>query len=800
VNSRRGFIRRIGAASLLPLSGQQAAASDSFRLTAETPGRIVLSPEASLSEKWGAEQLSAFLEQMTGLRLPILTAIPAAGNGPVIAVGRSAFTDRAAVQVAEGEACRLKTDGRTLIIAGGRERGTMYGVFCFLEKLGCRWYTADVARIPRIPHFSVRAIDESISPAFAYREVFFTEAQGREWSARNRLNGHFHQLDESVGGKISYQPFAHSFYDLVPPADYFESHPEYFALFAGERRKENAQLCLTNVNVVRIANERVRQWLKERPAVSVISVSQNDGGGWCECEFCRQVIQEEGGAISGLLLRFVNQIARSNPDVTIDTLAYQATADPPLRVRPLLNVQIRLCPIEACQAHPVQACAYNQQFRERLSAWSRIAPRLILWQYSMNFSHFLLPFPNERAMMLDIPRLHQAGVSGVFVEGAGSEGAFGENAELRSYLAARLLWNPGIDASAEIRGFLDSVYGPASPLMQRYFQLRYRDADHLWIDQGVTSGYLTGRFLRDGRVLLNRARAAAATPAARARINRQLLSLDYIETLRGRRFQMTGDVYRPSQSADKLASFVEKAKSLSITRLREGYPIEAQAREFEQMTTDYPVVKLDGDVAIVPALGARVLWGTRFRIPDPGEYLYPAAGGLYMNVASHLMGRTQRVVWRTRTAAPQAAVVEGESETGLKIELEIHVANGVLTLRARAHNPGPGAQPVVLRCQAELVFGNARLEYPGAAVALESAPANLDLRGAARPSREWSVVTAQERITNRFRGDEVERCVANWSPREPRQLILGLVSPETILKSGDSLVLSSDYSVTAAAA
>ena len=188
MDSRRGFIRTIGAASLLPLSDHEAVASDSFRLAAETPGRIVLSPEASLSEQWAAQQLSAFLEQMTGLRLPVLTAIPAASGGPVIAVGRSALTDRAGVQVPQGESCRLKTDGRTLIIAGGRERGTMYGVFCFLEKLGCRWYTADVAEIPSIPGFSVRAVDESISPAFAYREVFFTEAQGREWSARNRLN------------------------------------------------------------------------------------------------------------------------------------------------------------------------------------------------------------------------------------------------------------------------------------------------------------------------------------------------------------------------------------------------------------------------------------------------------------------------------------------------------------------------------------------------------------------------------------------------------------------------------------
>ena len=116
-----------------------------------------------------------------------------------------------------------------------------------------------------------------IGPGFEYREVFFTEAQGREWSARNRLNGHFHQLDEGVGGKVIYMPFAHSFYELAPPDRYYGSHPEYFALVNGRRRRESAQLCLTNAEVLRLAVRQAEQWLAENPEVSIVSISQNDG-------------------------------------------------------------------------------------------------------------------------------------------------------------------------------------------------------------------------------------------------------------------------------------------------------------------------------------------------------------------------------------------------------------------------------------------------------------------------------------------------------------------------------------------
>jgi hypothetical protein len=361
---------------------------------------------------------------------------------------------------------------------------------------------------------------------------------GREWSARNRLNGHFHQLDDGVGGKIIYLPFAHSFYDLVPPDRHFENHPEYFSLVDGRRRRERAQLCLTNAEVLRLAVEQAEQWLTAHPDVSIVSVSQNDSGGWCECEPCRQVIKEEGGAVSGLALRFVNRVAErladSHPGKMVDMLAYQETANPPSTARPLSNVQIRFCPIDACQAHSYRTCVYNRPFRERLEQWSRIAPRLHIWQYSINFSHYLAPFPNYDELISDMPMFQRAGVSGVFIEGAVSNGGGGD-AELRSYLAARLLWKPDLDAAAEIREFLGAVYGPAAPLMRKYFVLRQnevRRGQHLWIDQNVDAPYLTRDFLRHGRALLRSASLEAANSGARRRIERQLLSIDYVETMR----------------------------------------------------------------------------------------------------------------------------------------------------------------------------------------------------------------------------------------------------------------------------
>jgi len=327
---------------------------------------ICLSSSASPSEQRGAQELQKFLEQMSGARLPIVSDT---GKLPrdLILVGRSKASDRMKLGIDYArlgdEGFVLKTAGRRLVSAGGRLRGTMYGVYTFLDRLGCRWFTREVSRIPRMPTIRVAALDLMQQPAFEYREPYFTEAFDKDWAARNRVNGASMKLDQSTGGKVTYYPFVHSFNQMIPPEKYFRSHPEWFSLIDGVRRADHSQLCLTNPELLKESVKNVLEWIRTHPQARIISVSQNDWTGWCECDNCRRVEQEEGGAHSGPLLRFVNAVAaeveKKYPDKLIDTLAYWYTEDPPAKVRPRPNVRIRLCPIGACQAPPYEKCPRN---------------------------------------------------------------------------------------------------------------------------------------------------------------------------------------------------------------------------------------------------------------------------------------------------------------------------------------------------------------------------------------------------------------------------------------------------------
>jgi alpha-glucuronidase len=95
---------------------------------------IVLAAQASPSEQRAAKELQRFIEEMSGARLPVITDDqPARGN--LVLVGDSSALRKLKIQAPSGpESFVIQTAGKTLVIAGGRQRGTMYGVYTFLDK------------------------------------------------------------------------------------------------------------------------------------------------------------------------------------------------------------------------------------------------------------------------------------------------------------------------------------------------------------------------------------------------------------------------------------------------------------------------------------------------------------------------------------------------------------------------------------------------------------------------------------------------------------------------------------------
>jgi len=521
---------------------------------------IVVSPACSPSEQYAAEELQEFLKQIAGVRLPILRT-PV--QGPMLLVGNSPAVGELPVDIdfeALGdEGFVIKTVGPHLVLAGGRPRGTLYACYEFLDKyLGCRWFTPEVSHIPHRDTVDLPHIDYQKIPALEYRDTDYYEACEGQWAARNRLNGHFAHLQEKHGGHITYAGFVHTFNRLVPPEDYFQEHPEYFSEIDGQRTAEQAQLCLTNPDVVEIATDRVHQWLRENPQASIVSVSQNDWYGYCQCDRC-QALAEHEGSQAGPILHFVNQIADNIrdefPDVAVDTLAYQYSRKPPKHVRPRDNVIVRLCSIECCFTHPLASCdsQNNQLFSQDIRQWAEICDRLYVWDYVTDFYHFLVPFPNLHSLQPNVKFFVAHNVRGLFEEGNSSPG--GEFAQLRSYLLARCLWDPDCDWEQQMDEFLQAYYGPAAQPIAEYIEMLHQkvaqDDIHLGCCESsnmlatATSAHLTEETISAADRLFDAAEAAVAdSMELLARVKAARLPVQFVKIARREEFVPSQLEYR----------------------------------------------------------------------------------------------------------------------------------------------------------------------------------------------------------------------------------------------------------------
>ncbi|MBL9136137.1 MAG: DUF4838 domain-containing protein [Verrucomicrobiales bacterium] len=506
----------------------------------KTRYRLVVGAQASESERWAASELRRWIQDVSGVSLADGSEADATDDH-VIVVGWNSRSERllgpGAGPLKDGdESFTYRSVGPALVLWGGRQRGTLYAVMSFLEReMGVRFYTPRVTVAPRKARYVFTGLFHSEAPGVRVRNDFYYEAFDPVWAARNRINGSMsHRVQP--GGVESYWS-VHTFFPLMPPEEFFEKHPEYYSLLDGKRTADHAQLCLTHPDVLRIITERIRRRMRESPEYLIYDVSQNDWANPCQCRDCQAIVDREGSQ-SGPVIQFVNQVAdqvkAEFPDKFIGTLAYQYTRKPPRTVKPRENVVVRFCSIECCFAHDFESCPENRSFVEDMNGWAAIAPHIYIWDYVVNFSHYLLPYPNFRVLKPNIQffRDHQA--IGI-MEQAAYQSRGGEFAELRSYLIAKLLWNPEADVEAVIDDFMFGYYGRAGQFVRAYFHLlhgRLTPETHIHLGLQPDDKLFSDDFVREAEALFDRADAVADTEEIRQRVDLARLPILYLKCKR----------------------------------------------------------------------------------------------------------------------------------------------------------------------------------------------------------------------------------------------------------------------------
>ena len=494
---------------------------------------IVVDNEAIPSENYAAKEFQRFFEQATGILLPIRNTETYGSNQVYIGTGKALVDGGVMVDVSElgEEGLHIIIKKNSLVIVGGRPRGTLYGVYQFLEdELGVQFLTYDHTHIPDCSNAKIACREYVYKPPFSFRWSYYAENSKRpEFAARLRVNTVTD--DPKLGGKTGQNLISHSFHKLVPFGKYGKDHPEYYALVDGKRdtdtRWAGPQLCVTNPDVIKVTAENAISFIDQGHFENV-SVSQADTDRYCRCDRCQELNNREGSPM-GSQLAFVNAVAelveKAHPNVKVGTLSYWYTRKPPKTIKPRKNVQIQLCSIECCTLHPIDDPSYprNREFCRDVNEWGKICGDVWFWNYNTNFTAYDLPFPNLRSIGPNVRYFLRNGGKGVFMQANGN-GTSGELSDLRNYLISRLLWNPELDDQKLIKEFVELHYGFAAQPILEYIEMLHGNAEESGVHPNCfpkpEEVGLRPEIARKALGYFNRALKLADNDAVRARVEK----------------------------------------------------------------------------------------------------------------------------------------------------------------------------------------------------------------------------------------------------------------------------------------
>ena len=413
------------------------------------------------NELYAAKELVKYLKFATGVELPLSPDTVRYENE--ILIGATAAGYPFDYDPGEGDALLIATDGGRLYISGSPKRGTLYGVYEFLEKYaGYRFFASDCEVVYKAERIDLpEGIKDLQSSDMTYRDIYAYDTFKGAFAAKRKINGFYmRSFSKEEGGC---EEFAGGNGGFV--------HTMTRLFYIGKDLYR--QPCLTDPENLAVAKMNVRGMLERYPESRFVCVSQNDNNYCCRCKNCAAVNRAEGSE-AGTLIRFINELAddiRDDfPDVKIITLAYMYSSKPAVTL-PRDNVVIELCAYDFCGAHPYGGCPANAEFLDQLKGWHAVTDQLFIWDYVADFNCDYAPFMNFDAIYDNFVSYRENGVIGAFFEADSHRGGL-EFGELRSYLISRLMWDPDLtrgEYETMIREFIDGYYGSRTEVVQKYF-------------------------------------------------------------------------------------------------------------------------------------------------------------------------------------------------------------------------------------------------------------------------------------------------------------------------------------------
>jgi hypothetical protein len=418
-----------------------------------------------------AEWLTESIQRSTGADVAVAEEL--ADGGAAIVIARAdAWPDvskNAGLKADDYDAYCIVTRADRVYILGGSEAAARHGVSDLLRRWGFRWF-APSPRWHIVPERKSLAIDVNLaqSPALSDRRIWY--AYGMRGDDLAPLMENYTRW--AVANRLSVRSLArtgHSYGNIIRRnEEQFARHPEYYALLPdGKRDSERAvnarKFCYSNPGLIElVAEDRLRLLEEQRranPAAYMVSVDPSDGEGTCHCENCQAL-----GTTTDRVLHLANEVARrlrrEDPRAWVGLYAYSSHRLPPtIDVEPNVYVQV--------------AMGFNHTqytLPELVELWSKKVGAIGLREYyGVEAWDWGLP-GRMRGGQVDyhrrwIPYYAARKLNAVNAETNANWGG----QTLGLYVAAQMMWDPGVDVDQLTDEFFTLSFGDAADTMRSFY-------------------------------------------------------------------------------------------------------------------------------------------------------------------------------------------------------------------------------------------------------------------------------------------------------------------------------------------
>lgn len=523
---------------LLPPQTGRIAKPIPFIKDGRALGEIVLPANASDPMKMAGNELRHWLQEITKADVPIV-AVPGGGAAPRVLLGTQFaagkfdadlkwLKDIGKTKGSDGFAVRA--DKNNVYIFGATDKGTLNGVFKFLENnTDIIWPRGNVELgvvfTPR-PSFDIVWADARDMPVTALRGWGLHDPPGAlDWQTRNGINyvapegtlaksqavvlqRHGNYIQFGGGHNISY---------------FLGKNPAFYPVIDGQQVTEfniwKHQPNFTAPGITDAVAQNMIQYIKERAPEGVDCVNINIEDNWglsTDPKSLEPIKLPDGTTItkddpafrSTQFFIFLNEVVRKvnavYPEMMIGTYAYFFTATvPKVPIDP--NIRVFFAPYPRKDYRSPLFSPINDHWWLQMVGWTKKTPNIVMREYYGIFNGFR---PLAEVVGAEVKSYMAHGITNYTAEIFGDSTAVrgdalrGDRAgwdflAMEYWLTNRIYWNPDQDIEQLRKYYIRRVYHEAAPQVERFFGT-IRTA---WYKNKTSSGFIDSVRMMDRLVI-----------------------------------------------------------------------------------------------------------------------------------------------------------------------------------------------------------------------------------------------------------------------------------------------------------